>query len=262
MVRRTLKSSITTEAINVAFQPQSAGEKTATLTVGAHGTVALSGTGVAPSASLKPSIWNFGNELVGTASAEQIFAYTNTGIGPIAVEGISIGGANESQFAIASNGCAGITLQPGGSCNVAASFTPSGLGSMTASLTVRDTSGDAARTVEPISGVGIGPVISLGSGTYRFGAVTVPTSATFTLSNTGTAPFAIGAIGFATGTHFQVSGGTCSAGATVNAATSCNIVVTFTPSGTTTFNDTLTVSGTGIGAGVASYSATRAMTAH
>jgi uncharacterized repeat protein (TIGR01451 family) len=249
-------------AINVSFQPESAGAKTATLSVGAHGTVALSGTGVAPSASLTPSAWNFGNEQVGTTSAAEIFAYNNTGIGPIAVAGVSIGGSNESQFAVASNGCAGITLPPGATCNFAASFTPSAMGAMTAYLTVRDTAGGVARTVEPILGVGIGPAISLGSGIYRLGAVTVPTSATFTLNNSGTAPFAIGAIAFATGTHFHVSGGTCTAGATVNAASSCNIAVTFTPSGTTTFSDTLTVLGTGIGDGAASYSTMRAMSGH
>jgi hypothetical protein len=42
----------------------------------------------------------------------------------------------------------------------------------------------------------------------------------------------------------------------------CTVIVTFTPSGTTKFTDTLSVQGTGVGTGAPTYTASRAMTGH
>ena len=102
--------------------------------------------------------------------------------------------------------------------------------------------------------------MNLGSGTLAYGAVKVATAKTFTLTNSGTAPFVISTIALTTGTQFQVTGGTCAIGSSVsNGGGSCTVIVRFTPSGTV-FGDTLTVSGSGVGLGARTNTASRNMT--
>ena len=244
---------------SIAFAPNVAGTQTGVFSVGAHGSVGLTGTGVAPSALLAPSSWNFGNVQVGTGSGAQTFTYTNTGIGPITVASVGLGGSNPGQFALGAQQCTGITLQPGGSCNFALIFVPKAGGSKSANLTVKDTTGGAAKVVDPITGIGVEPAISLGSGTFRFGTVKGSATSTFMLSNTGTATFMIGSIAMANGTYFQVTGGSCLVGAVVLSGGTCTVQVTFSPGTTLSVSDTLRVSGSGVGVGAEAYSASRAM---
>ena len=76
-----------------------------------------------------------------------------------------------------------------------------------------------------------------------FGSVTVGTTSTAqtaTLSNTGTAPLALGTL--TTGsTEFAISGGTCVAGGSVAAAGSCSVNLAFTPSAAGARSATLVV---------------------
>jgi hypothetical protein len=246
--------------ISVTFTPTAAGALTGTLTVGTIGTVALSGTGQSPSASITPTTFVFANQQVGTASAEQVFTYTNTGPVPITVATVTLGGDGATNYAICSNGCSAITLAPSATCTIGVTFTPTVANTRVATLAVTDTAGGAPRVTASLSGTGVAPAINLGNGTYRYGAVTVPTTATFTLANTGTAPLVISTASLATGTQYKITGGTCAVGGTVANAGSCTVIVTLTPVGTTTIIDTLTVAGTGVGTGAPTYTATRAMT--
>jgi hypothetical protein len=93
--------------ISVTFTPRAAGALTGTLTIGTIGTVALSGTGQAPSASITPTTFAFANQQVGTASVEQVFTYTNTGPVPITVATVMLG-------------CAAATLAPSANAPAAA----------------------------------------------------------------------------------------------------------------------------------------------
>ncbi|MEX8518076.1 MAG: lectin like domain-containing protein [Leptothrix sp. (in: b-proteobacteria)] len=103
------------------------------------------------------------------------------------------------------------------------------------------------------------PAISIGTGAYAYGAVTKATAATLTLTNTGAAALTISTVGMASGTQFKVTGGTCKAALSVAAAKTCTVIVTFTPVGTTVFNDTLTVTGTATGTTTPVYTATNAL---
>jgi hypothetical protein len=248
--------------ISVTFTPRAAGALTGTLTVGTIGTVALSGTGQAPSASVTPATFAFANQQVGSASAEQGFTYTNTGPVPITVVTVTLGGGGATSYAISSNGCAAMTLAPSATCTIGVTFTPTAANNRAATLAVTDTAGGAPRVTASLSGTGVAPTIILGNGTYRYGRVTVPTTATFTLANTGTAPLIISTIALTKGIQYQITGGgTCAVGASVANAGSCTVIVTFTPVGTTTFTDNLTVTGTGGAAiGAPTYTATLALT--
>jgi hypothetical protein len=253
--------------VDVTFVPSAANNRVATLTVtdetggAAKATASLSGTGVAASASLtgNPA---FGNQQVGVTSAVQTLTYQNTGLGPISVNSAALSGNAASDYVVATDTCTGATLAASATCNVGLTLTPSVVGSRAASLTVTDSTGGAKAQSLSLSGTGAAPTVSLESGTYAYGAVTVATPATFTLTNSGTAPLVISTIALTSSTQFSVTGGTCIVGNTVSDGSSCTVIVTFTPSGTTKFTDTLTVSGMGLGTGAPTYTASRAMTGH
>ena len=251
--------------VGVTFTPSVANNRTATLTVtdetggAAKATASLNGTGVAPTASLTGNA-AFGKLQVGVTSAAQTLTYQNTGIGPISVSSVSLSGASAGNYVIASDACTGATLAASATCSIGVTLTPSAPGSQTAKLTVTDITGGAPAQSLSLSGTGAAPTINLGSGTLAYGAVKVATAKTFTLTNSGTAPFVISTIALTTGTQFQVTGGTCAIGSSVsNGGGSCTVIVRFTPSGTV-FGDTLTVSGSGVGLGAPTYTASRNMT--
>jgi len=251
--------------VGVTFTPSVANNRTATLTVkdetggAANVTTSLSGTGVAPTASLTGNA-AFGNQQVGVTSAAQTLTYQNTGIGPISVSSVTLSGAAAANYIVATDACTGATLAASATCSIGVTLTPTAVGSQAAKLTVTDITGGAPVRSLSLSGTGVAPTISLGSGTYAYRAVKVATAKTFTLTNSGTAPLVITTITLTTVTQFEVTGGTCAVGGIVSNDSSCTMIVVFTPSGTTGFSDTLTVSGTGIGAGAPTYTTSRNMT--
>jgi len=253
--------------VGVTFTPSVANNRVANLSVtdetggAAKATASLSGLGVAPTASLTGNA-AFGNQQVGVTSAAQTLTYQNTGLGAISVSSAALSGKAATDYVIATDTCTAATLAASATCSIGLTFTPSKVSSRAASLTVTDSAGGATAQHLSLSGTGVAPTISLGSGTYAYGAVTVATAATFTLTNSGTAPLVISTIALTTGTQFKVTGGTCTVGGSVNNGGSCTVIVTFTPSGATKFTDTLTVPGTGVGTGAPTYTASRAMTGH
>ncbi len=260
----TLSPAATCE-VGVTFTPSVANNRTATLTVtdetggAAKVSASLNGLGVAPTASLTGNA-AFGDQQVGVTSAAQTFTYQNTGIGPISVSSVTLSGAAAANYIVATDACTGATLAASATCNIGVTLTPSAVGSQAAKLTVTDITGGAPAQNLSLSGTGTAPTISLGSGTLAYGAVKIATAKTFTLTNSGTAPLVISLIALTTGTQFEVTGGTCALGGIVGNGSSCTVIVVFTPSGTTTFTDTLTVQGAGVGAGAPTYIASRAMT--
>jgi hypothetical protein len=251
--------------VGVTFTPSVAKNRVATLTVtdetggAAKATASLSGTGVAATASLSGNA-AFGSQQVGVTSPAQTLTYQNTGLGTISVNSAALSGKAATDYVIAADTCTAATLAALASCSIGLTFTPSAVGSRAASLTVTDSTGGATAQHLSLSGTGVAPTISLGSAPFAYGAVTVATAATFTLTNSGTAPLVISTIALTTGTQFKVTGGTCTVGGSVSNGGSCTVIVTFTPSGKTTFTDTLSVQGTGLGTGAPTYTASRAMT--
>jgi len=175
--------------INVTFKPTSTGAKTATLSVtvaapATSGSVSLSGTGVAPSATLTGTA-AFGNQQVSTTSAPHTFTYTNTGIGPITVSntGVTLSGGNSTtDYAISSNTCivggVGVTLPPSGTCQIGVTFTPSTTGSRTRTLTVIDTAGGAPNQTASLTGTGQTAPVTTTSTTSTSTATSATTSST------------------------------------------------------------------------------------
>lgn len=152
--------------ITVAFNPSSAGSKSATLGVDTNDGgkyTTLTGIGTAPAGSLSPSYSAFGSRLVsaGLSSAVAFTLVSNSGVDlTIPANGINLTGADAGQFQITGGTCsaASTSLAQDQSCTVTVAFDPSSIGAKLASLDVQTNDGTKTAT---ITGTGTAkPIIS------------------------------------------------------------------------------------------------------
>jgi hypothetical protein len=254
---RTLNAGRTC-TISVTFRPKATGALTAMLDISNNATnavagvtrVTLNGTGSAPLPvlSVTPTSLAFGSVGLNTTSGPRLVVVTNNGQGvlnftqtpAIATQTATAG------FAVNTSGC-GATLNPGLSCTLAVTFTPTSTGSKTGTLRIYT---NVSTTGFAVSLTGTGttptPVLAL-----------APTRATLTCStpyggpvftsiaaaNTGTAPVTLGAITFGTGAAYFSQTNSC--GGSIAAGSACSIAVKFTPTGRTQRTATMTVNSNG-----------------
>lgn len=130
-------------SINVAFTPQTYGARTDVLslnaTPGGGVNLPLAGTGLGtPSLTISPDDFSFPNTPVNTDSLIQVFRVTNQGTGPAWFNSETTSSDINSVYfyiELAPEGCTfGQELDPGQSCNVAASAFPHTAGSDVGSL--------------------------------------------------------------------------------------------------------------------------------
>ena len=198
---------------------------------------------IGPMASLLPPSHAYNNTNVGNTSADspQVFTFTNpTGVTGN-ITGAAIGGTNPGDFSIVANTC-GATIAPGASCTVSVSFIPLALGVRSASLVITSDLPGSPHSAT-LSGTGTGappaPAVSLSPLTIPFLERVVGTTsdaALITLYNSGDGLLNITSI-VATGDFARTT--TC--GATLAAAASCDISVTFTPTAGGTRTGAITV---------------------
>jgi hypothetical protein len=194
--------------------------------------------GPAPGASLSPASLTFASQTVGASGSAQTVTLTNTGNATLTLTGISITGADPSDFT-ETNNC-GSSIAAGAGCTISITFTPGASGSLSATLSVTATSvGDPSVGLTGTgtsTGGGTGgsaPLLTLSSASLAFGSQPVDATSsaqTVTLSNTGSAALSITSLTI-TGTNagnFAEIGNTC--GSSVAAGGTCTVAVTFTPS--------------------------------
>ncbi len=212
---------------NVTFTPTAGGARTGILTIDSNDPsspqiVALSGTGIAPAVSLTSTSLTFVAQLVGTTGDSQIVTLTNTGSASLNFSSIVASG----DFA-QTNDC-GTSVAAAASCTITVSFTPTGDGIRTGELILSSNDPNSPQSIL-LTGEGIGVVsdLTLSASSLTFGdqlCTTTSSAQNVTLTNTGDAVINISSI-FASG-EFTV---TNDCGASVAAAASCTITVSFTP---------------------------------
>jgi hypothetical protein len=174
---------------------------------------------------------------------------SNTGNATLNITGITIAGANPSDFAVATgaNAC-GSSLAASASCFIYVTFTPASAASFTATLQVADNAAGSPQT-SALTGTGTpppAPAATLAPSPVAFASQTIgATSAatTVTLTNSGNAPMTITGITI-TGTNpteFAMTTGSNACGSSLAAGASCNIYVTFTPAADVSYSATLSV---------------------
>ncbi len=152
---------------SVLFEPSAQGTRTASLTVADNGSgspqqVALTGTGTQPDAEISSASINFGNQAVGTASATATVTVTNPGNGPLVISGISLVGANASDFTETDNCTATAApdgIAAGGTCTIQVVFRPAcgpvATANRTATLNLTDNAPGSPQSIA-LSGTGTG----------------------------------------------------------------------------------------------------------
>ncbi|HLW52249.1 MAG TPA: choice-of-anchor D domain-containing protein [Candidatus Angelobacter sp.] len=223
--------------VNVVFTPTAMGSRGGSIVLNSNSSPApaapaLSGSGIAPVASISPTSLAFASQLVGTSSATQTVIMTNTGTASLAISGFSVTG----DYSQTSN--CGSSLAVNASCQINVSFVPTARGARSGSLVLSSNSFIAAPAVA-LSGTGVAPVAGMSPSSLNFAAQIVNTASAaqaVTLSNTGDAALSISGI--------SVSGDfsqTNNCPATLATGAGCTIHVTFTPRSSGSRSGTLTV---------------------
>ncbi len=119
----------------------------------AVGYFALPAPVLAGSLSLPP-LSSFGSVAIGSASAGQVFTFTNTGEGPIAITGVTATG----DFAVTTT--CGATLAISSSCTANVVFKPTAAGARTGTLTVASNVA-GGNTFDVLTGTGLMPDFSV-----------------------------------------------------------------------------------------------------
>ncbi len=160
--------------ISVAFTPTAIGNRVGTLSVvdnapGSPQTVSLSGTGVAPVATVNPTSLTFTSQTVGTTSVAQVVALTNTGNDALNITQIAVSG----DFA-QTNNCPA-SLLAGNSCQISLAFTPTAIGNRVGTLTIVDNAPGSPHTA---SLVGVGNSLGFGVASSGTSSATVQAGGT------------------------------------------------------------------------------------
>jgi hypothetical protein len=187
---------------------------------------------VGPVALLSATSFSFGSLSVGQTSAAQTLTITSNGGQALSLNTLAIAGANSGDFSETDTCHAPTALQPGQSCSVLISFTPSAVGNRSATVTITDNASPSTESV-PLSGIGLAPApaVTIVPGTLDFGTMTQGTStpSNIVVTNAGTATLHISGITFggANANDFSFSAPSCSNAIPVNAT--CTVTVTLTP---------------------------------
>jgi len=219
-------------SIYVTFAPTVAGSATATLAVatnapGSPASVTVTGTSTAPTAVMfiAPAALYFSDTAIGVTKGAQGVAITSGGSLPLKVSNVAVSGANASDFS-QTNSCTAQVVNT--SCFLSVTFSPSGAGLRTATVTV--TGNTSQPQSFPISGFGVEPLIlSQSSIAFNSQAIGQNSAANqVTLTNAGTSSIVVPALGVS-GTNpsdYRVSS---DCGSSLAAGAVCGITVWFTP---------------------------------
>ena len=175
---------------------------------------------------LTPTSLTFADQAVGTTSAGQTVTLTNTlPSATITISDVSITGVDAGDYA-QTNTC-GTPVAAGGSCTISVTFTPTAVGTRTASVSISDDSDVSPQTV-PLTGT---TGVTLAPTSLTFAGQTVGTTSAalpVTLTNSGGSALTITSISI-TGSDPTEFAQTNTCGTSVAAGASCTINVTFTP---------------------------------
>ena len=144
----------------------------------------------APAVTLSPTSLTFASQGLGTTSAAQTITLTNSGNAALSITSIAVTLTNSGDFA-ETNNCAS-SVGASVSCTISVTFTPSGAGTRTGSITITDDASDSPQNVG-LNGTGTAPVATVRPTSVLFGDTVAGTLAlqTVTLTNSSDAVLGI-----------------------------------------------------------------------
>jgi hypothetical protein len=193
----------------------------------------------------------FPDTVTGQKSVSQSITLTSSGDQSVSFQSVSITGANAGDFQESDNCVSTVVLQPNRSCSIFVVYAPTSVGSSLATLNAMDSAVGNPQQYG-LSGTGVAPptptpAVTLNpAGTFNLaGTTTQGTTAppqNLTVSNTGTGPLHVTAIGVSglNAGDFSVTGSNC-LGTAVAAGANCSIPVSFAPLAAGIRTTTLTI---------------------
>ncbi|HVG92415.1 MAG TPA: choice-of-anchor D domain-containing protein, partial [Alphaproteobacteria bacterium] len=221
--------------IQITFTPTARGVRSGAVTISDNSTsnpelISLSGTGIAPVASLSRTSLAFGNQVLNVPVSSTI-TLTNTGDATMAIASIAAGG-DFSQ----SNDC-GVSLAPLAHCTITLTFSATSLGPRIGLLTLTDSALNSPQTVN-LSGTGV--QLGFSTSTLSFGnqlAGSTSPVQTVTVTNLGSSTLNI--TGIVASVGFSQ---TNNCGASLAGSASCTLNVSFAPTAAGAANGLITLS--------------------
>ena len=222
--------------IYIVFTPTAEGVRSGSLSIadtsqGSPQTVSLTGTGSAGTLVVTTTSLIFPSVQFGS-SASQTVTVSNTGNGPVSINGLQVIG-DYSEI----NNCPS-PISGGANCTITVVFTPTAAGTRTGTLTVISGAQGTEQNVS-LSGTGIKAELVAGPLALAFSNVPLGISSAnqaITLTNTGNASLSISNVQV-TGEYKQTN----DCPATLSAGSSCTVSVTFVPITTGSLSGTLVI---------------------
>ena len=184
---------------------------------------------ITTTASATPTSLSFASQQMGSSSAAQAVTLTNTGTKPLTLSNsIAMGGTDPGDFSATDNGsCSSSPVQPGNSCTIEVTFSPTQTGTRAASLIVyADLSG--GQLTVPLSGLGVAAgAITLSPSSLSFSPQLVNSSSASLSVTINNSAQSASTVSYALTGPFSATSG-C-AGNSVAGSGSCPLYVTFTP---------------------------------
>jgi hypothetical protein len=219
--------------VNVAFLPTQVGILPGSLNVSSNSngqatsSVPLSGTGFAGSAALTLNTAGlvFNPQVLNTTSVGQTVSVTNTGNTVVNIYGLTVAGD------YVASGCV-VSLNPGASCSVRVTFTPTAAGTRNGTVMLADSTPAATHSFTT-TGMGLTPTatLSIDPSSLSFPDTTVgATSANVTIQVTNTSNANVTIDRVFEGGDFRIASTGCVTN--LRPAAICSIVVQFVPSAT------------------------------
>lgn len=181
-----------------------------------------------PKISASPASVNFGTVALGASSVSTAITVTNTGTSDLVVSNVTTTGTDSDEF-IQNHNCG--TVQPGLSCNVNVTFTPSlPYGNKAAVLAIASNASNKTVLNVNLSGKVPPPAISASPASVNLDTVALGASsapAVVTVKNTGKSDLVVSSV-TTTGTDSDEFSQTNNCG-TIQPGFSCSVNVTFTP---------------------------------
>ncbi len=214
-----------------------ANSHTATVSVFLQPTVLLSKSGLA-----------FGAQVTNTSSAAQNVTLTNLGPLVLTIDSLAVTGANANDFS-QTDTCDSSVPAEGGTCTIAADFTPTVTGPLSAAITITDSAQGSPQTI-PLTGIGVlsgVSLVQLSPNSLNFGYHPLRSIHTLstTLTNVSLKTLSVMSIAI-TGTTGGFSQ-TNNCGTSVGPGGSCVITVRFEPTASGTDTATLSITDNGSG---------------
>jgi hypothetical protein len=239
--------------VEVTFTPSAfasfSGSVAVAATDGQADTVLLSGESVQDPGILDvdPTDLAFGTVIVGEDATLGFVVSNVAGPGAMGLELSTLALSGDAEFAIAGGDCAaGTVLEPGESCAVDVTFTPSDGDSYAGSILVDTTNGQSATVTLSGEGELLPAELEVDTNLLNFGQIPIDRDETlvFTVSNaapSNAASLELSAIDLSGAAEFVITGGDCTVGTELEPSESCTVEVTFAPTAEVTSNAVVAV---------------------